>query len=264
MSDDFLGEILNEDEIESMRDASLEAAELRKKYSNMLIYGDIDFSEFLQLAQQPENKALKKIKLDTLLGGFAGWSKDTARRALTSYGIRPGAKVYDCINHELYRRVMYNLISSSSTSWQKRVKAPEGWPWFGNILAAMRDVIGDEELPHEVRNAVRFDLGDINDKKGNAPSEEETEEDIRDDSKLSAIFSDSEEDDDDDFDNDSSDDRGLDIGELFAEADELDDSEEEAEERDRKSDEEYLSELIGGDYGDDDVDSAINNIFGYK
>ena len=54
-----------------------------------------------------------------------------------------------------YFNIVSALMDSSSSSWQKRIKAPEGFPWNGNIVKALSE-LNDIELPRELEAAVRY------------------------------------------------------------------------------------------------------------
>lgn len=137
--------------IEVMNAAADQAARTRKKYVDALRYGKIPFHEFVTLLDDPDlNKTLGKMKIFAILATFAGWNRVTARHALISNGLPVELSLRQCRANENYMSVCTMLMNASASRWQQRVKAPEGWPWFGNVLDALNE-LDAESLPRDMR-----------------------------------------------------------------------------------------------------------------
>lgn len=137
--------------IETMNTAAEEAARTRKRYVDALRYGKIPFHEFVTLLDDPDlNKVLGKMKIFAILATFSGWNRVTARHALIANGLPVELSLRQCRANENYMSVCTMLMNSSASRWQQRVKAPEGWPWFGNVLDALEE-LDAEDLPRDIR-----------------------------------------------------------------------------------------------------------------
>lgn len=137
--------------IERMREAAEEADRTRKRYIDALRYGKIPFHEFVTLLDDPElDKRLGKLKVFAILATFAGWNRVTARHALISNGLPVELSLRQVRNNDNYMAVCTMLMNASASTWQQRVKAPAGWPWFGNVLDALNE-LDAEALPRDIR-----------------------------------------------------------------------------------------------------------------
>lgn len=137
--------------VEKMNEAAEEANRIRRKYIDALRYGEIPFHEFVTLLDDPElDKRLGKLKVFALLGEFAGWNRITARHALISNGIPVELSVRQARNNANYMAVCTMLMNASASTWQQRVKAPAGWPWFGNVLDALKE-LDSAAIPRDIR-----------------------------------------------------------------------------------------------------------------
>lgn len=158
------------------------AHHLRRTYSQRVTSGDMTFHQLVKMSKDPDLKALGRINVVKLLAKFPGWTERSARYAFVNNGLSDSLKVKD-VKDERVLVILSTLMDSSAASWQKRVKAPPGWPWFGNIANALAD-IDEGELPRPLRE-VRYRFADEyhqNDDDKNTqrpdPTPEETSEEI--------------------------------------------------------------------------------------
>lgn len=128
-----------------------EANRIRKKYVDALRYGKIPFHEFVTLLDDPElDKRLGKLKIFAILATFSGWNRVTARHALISNGLPVELSLRQVRSNDNYMAVCTMLMNASASTWQQRVKAPPGWPWFGNVLDALNE-LDAEAIPLDIR-----------------------------------------------------------------------------------------------------------------
>lgn len=116
---------------------------------------EITFDQLIALSDSEEFSVINKTSISTILGGLPGWDRESVRRALISYGMHPNATLRGVKKSEAHKDIVKNLCSSTSTQWQKRVAAPSGWPWFGNVLATL-EKLDEGELPREIEQSTRF------------------------------------------------------------------------------------------------------------
>lgn len=143
--------------------ASVKALEMRKLYARKLLNKDINFSELVSIAQLPENKYLLSIKVAPLLGKMSGWHKNSALYAMTAYNIPPDIQIKDCVRSEYYTSMCNSLFSTRSDAWQRRLKAPDNWPWGEDIVSYIIAQYQGMDLPRsleEINNNVRFHVTD--------------------------------------------------------------------------------------------------------
>lgn len=136
---------------------SAKAHRLRKIYSQKVTSGDLTFHQLVDMAKDPDLKALGRINVLKLLAQFPGWTTQTARYAFVRNGLSDSLRVKDSDNQRI-RIIISTLMDSSAASWQKRVTAPPGWPWFGNIANVLKD-FDEGSLPRELRD-VRYRFSD--------------------------------------------------------------------------------------------------------
>lgn len=129
-------------------------AEITRLLSN-LSSGVITFDEFLDLLQGNVFKSVRSKKVFELMSTLQGWTQETALSALIAYGVPPKTALYNLLANEAHRKIVSHLISTGAGQWQRRVRAPQGYPWFGNVLDAI-DQIDREDLPLEYRRTARF------------------------------------------------------------------------------------------------------------
>lgn len=148
-------------------------------------------------------------------------------------------------------------MDSSSSSWQKRIKAPEGFPWNGNIIKALNE-LNDIELPRELETAVRY-YPDKDNENNKDPYEEFEKESLVNDNKenntdnLDILLSDEEENEDDGLDSFLSDD----IEEYNKDKETKNNIQDKLNDiMNSENDEDNLDQLL-----DDDDEDYINNLF---
>lgn len=130
-------------------EASVHSRKIRELYKKKLISGSITFHELVKMSQDPGLKPLRRMRVISLLASFSGWEMKWARYAFFANELPESLRVQDCYNEER-SDIVSMLMNSSASTWQRRPKAPEGWPWHGNIAAALAD-LDRGDLPQEAR-----------------------------------------------------------------------------------------------------------------
>lgn len=137
-----------------LRTSSADKEKIRNALT-MLRTGEISFEEFIQLSDTKEYKGLGKIKGLRVLSSLQGWTEHSAARAFMSYDIPLDASMRAIKGSDLHVKSLGALISSSPGDWQERTPAPEGWPWFGNVLDTVK-MLDMDSLPSEMERTVRY------------------------------------------------------------------------------------------------------------
>ena len=232
--------------------------EIRKRFIYKIANKDITFKQFCLFAQSEEYKTLRGIKISTIMNSFSTWTTFSIQHAFIAYNIPINITVRQVMKNKNYFNIISALMDSSSSSWQKRIKAPEGFPWNGNIIKALNE-LNDIELPRELETAVRY-YPDKDNENNKDPYEEFEKESLVNDNKennntddLDILLSSEEENEDDGLDSFLSDD----IEEYNKDEktknniqDKLNDI------MNSENDEDNLDQLL-----DDDDEDYINNLF---
>lgn len=185
--------------------------EIRKRFIYKVANKDITFKQFCLFAQSEEYKTLRGIKISTIMNSFSTWTTFSIQHAFIAYNIPINITVRQVMKNKNYFNIISALMDSSSSSWQKRIKAPEGFPWNGNIIKALNE-LNDIELPRELETAVRY-YPDKDNENNKDPYEEFEKESLVNDNKennntddLDILLSSEEENEDDGLDSFLSDD----------------------------------------------------------
>lgn len=185
--------------------------EIRKRFIYKIANKDITFKQFCLFAQSEEYKTLRGIKISTIMNSFSTWTTFSIQHAFIAYNIPINITVRQVMKNKNYFNIISALMDSSSSSWQKRIKAPEGFPWNGNIIKALNE-LNDIELPRELETAVRY-YPDKDNENNKDPYEEFEKESLVNDNKennntddLDILLSSEEENEDDGLDSFLSDD----------------------------------------------------------
>ena len=128
---------------------------IRKRFIYKVANKDITFKQFCLMAQSEEYKTLRGIKISRILGNFSSWTDFSIQHAFIAYNIPINITVGQVMRNRNYFNIFSALMDSTSSDWQKRIKAPEGFPWNGNIVKALSE-LENIELPRELETAVRF------------------------------------------------------------------------------------------------------------
>lgn len=128
---------------------------IRKRFIYKVTNKDITFKQFCLMAQSEEYKTLRGIKISRILGNFSSWTDFSIQHAFIAYNIPINITVGQVMRNRNYFNIVSALMDSTSSNWQKRIKAPEGFPWNGNIIKALSE-LENIELPREIESAVRF------------------------------------------------------------------------------------------------------------
>ncbi len=128
---------------------------IRKRFIYKVANKDITFKQFCLMAQSEEYKTLRGIKISRIMDSFSSWTTFSIQHAFIAYNIPINITVGQVMRNKNYFNIVSALMDSSSSSWQKRIKAPEGFPWNGNIIKALSE-LNDIELPRELETAVRY------------------------------------------------------------------------------------------------------------
>lgn len=128
---------------------------IRKRFIYKVANKDITFKQFCLMAQSEEYKTLRGIKISRILGNFSSWTDFSIQHAFIAYNIPINITVGQVMRNRNYFNIVSALMDSTSSDWQKRIKAPEGFPWNGNIVKALSE-LENVELPRELETAVRF------------------------------------------------------------------------------------------------------------
>lgn len=156
----------------------------RKLYVTKLIKNEINFEQLVQLAQLPENKSLLNLEVGRVLARMSGWSKNSVLYAMTSHNIPLNTKIKNCAKSEYLLTICSSLFSSSATTWHRRLKAPDNWPWGKSMIEYIVAQYDNDNLPRslkEINNSSRFVL------------DEETLQDVSSVNPLEDIFNEEEE-----------------------------------------------------------------------
>ena len=140
---------------EELTQKASEANQLRKEYIKKLALGEITFDQLITFSEQEPLKALRKILLVDLLAQRPGWNEPTATYAFHSHGIPLDSKVSTCAYRPSIRKQVGSLLDSTSTRWQQRIPAQDGYPWHGLVLNHLKDLRKSPSLQHDVKNIVR-------------------------------------------------------------------------------------------------------------
>lgn len=137
------------------KDAVLDNAEIRRQVVDKLKSREIDFLTFLKIATDTSFKTLRTIKVKNLIiECYPGWNEMGLQRAFQSCGIKDGITIGNVLRRENLIIQLNSIVQSSASKWQRRFRAPSGWPWHGNVLDALKDIDPDK-LPYEIGVAVR-------------------------------------------------------------------------------------------------------------
>ena len=232
--------------------------EIRKRFIYKIANKDITFKQFCLFAQSEEYKTLRGIKISTIMNSFSTWTTFSIQHAFIAYNIPINITVKQVMKNKNYFNIISALMDSSSSSWQKRIKAPEGFPWNGNIIKALNE-LNDIELPRELETAVRY-YPDKNNENNKDPYEEFEKESLVNDNKennntddLDILLSDEEENEDDGLDSFLSDD----IEEYNKDKETKNNIQDKLNDiMNSENDEDNLDQLL-----DDDDEDYINNLF---
>ena len=191
------------------------------------------------------------------MNSFSTWTTFSIQHAFIAYNIPINITVRQVMKNKNYFNIISALMDSSSSSWQKRIKAPEGFPWNGNIIKALNE-LNDIELPRELETAVRY-YPDKDNENNKDPYEEFEKESLVNDNKenntdnLDILLSDEEENEDDGLDSFLSDD----IEEYNKDKETKNNIQDKLNDiMNSENDEDNLDQLL-----DDDDEDYINNLF---
>lgn len=231
--------------------------EIRKRFIYKIANKDITFKQFCLFAQSEEYKTLRGIKISTIMNSFSTWTTFSIQHAFIAYNIPINITVSQVMRNKNYFNIVSALMDSSSSSWQKRIKAPEGFPWNGNIIKALSE-LNNIELPRELETAVRY-YPDKDNENNKDPYEEFEKESLVNDNKenntdnLDILLSDEEENEDDGLDSFLSDD----IEEYNKDKETKNNIQDKLNDiMNSENDEDNLDQLL-----DDDDEDYINNLF---
>lgn len=136
-----------------------ENQKLRKALLEKFSQKEVSIDELIKYSGNKPFTQIGRITALKLITMLPGWTQNNALSAFVSYGIPIDIKLRDIKlsprNLELYKIL---LDSDTPVSWRKRMKAPEGWPWKGNVLETLKD-IDENSLPSEIARAVRYEFG---------------------------------------------------------------------------------------------------------
>lgn len=85
---------------------------------------------------------IRKITLISILSRVEGWSKETARNALSQSGFALNLRLSDLEKSKQRIADFELLLDSSGQQWSSHVTFPEGYPFFGKI----EDVLAQQEV----------------------------------------------------------------------------------------------------------------------
>ena len=129
---------------------SEKAEEMRRLYATKLMKKEITFRQFVQLSELEENKYLQNTKVRVLLSKMSGWTKTSAIYAMTSFSIPIDTKIKTCSKNEYIFQLCDSLFAASPTSWQRRIKAPNNWPWDKSIVDYIIAQYDRDDLPRSL------------------------------------------------------------------------------------------------------------------
>lgn len=194
---------------------SLEEKEKRDLLLRQLRDENITFDQLIDLSNTQDFSVINKTSVAVIVGNLPGWDRESVRRALISYGLQSNATLRTVKKNEAHVDIIRHLCNSTSTQWQKRVAAPRGWPWFGNVIATL-ERLDEGDLPREIAESTRF-LTDDEKKNADDPYDTEAEShtvtstpDNEVEDSLDDLFDFGNDDDDDDSGSFESDDDGDD------------------------------------------------------
>ena len=140
--------------------------------------------------QGKDGDYIRKITLISILSRVEGWSKDTARNALSQSGFALNLRLSDLEKSRQRIEDFELLLDSSGQQWSSHVTFPEGYPFFGKIddVLAQQEVadfmVGtdtDEESDTETQSIERqadMLLGDLLDDDDEEDEDEESQNGI--------------------------------------------------------------------------------------
>ena len=144
--------------------------------------------------QGKDGDYIRKITLISILSRVEGWSKDTARNALSQSGFALNLRLSDLEKSRQRIEDFELLLDSSGQQWSSHVTFPEGYPFFGKIddVLAQQEVadfmvgnaVGDEEDEEETQSieqqteSLLDDLLDDEDDEEDEESQKDSEEGI--------------------------------------------------------------------------------------
>lgn len=182
---------------------------MRQEFIELFRSGEISFKQLVDYSRDSAFKPLQRIKVFRLLAEKPGWTRESARHAFVANGLSLDIRVGKISASRNIFVQVESLMNSTPTLWQQRVKAPEGWPWRGNILESLKE-LDNMSLPTEAREAVRYYFGEdsmesIGENK-DPEKEEPKNQEQSDDELIYEILGIEDTDDDYDDDDDSDDD----------------------------------------------------------
>lgn len=154
---------------------STEEKEKRDLLLRQLRDEKITFDQIVELSNTQEFSVINGTSVAVIVGSLPGWDRESVRRALISYGLQSNATLRGAKKNEAHIDIIRHLCNSTSTQWQKRVAAPKGWPWFGNVIATL-EKLDEGDLPREISESTRF-LTDYEKKNADDPYDTEAESD---------------------------------------------------------------------------------------
>lgn len=141
---------------EKSAEAKKAAIRMRKNYIEKIKYKEMSLRDLIYISRDDSFRYLRKIKIIDLMDEcYPGWTKNSLKHAFVSYDIPVDLTVGRCITNTRLSDHVIALSDSSASRWQERIKAPEGWPWHGNIMKVLGE-LDIETLPTEIQSAVRF------------------------------------------------------------------------------------------------------------
>lgn len=156
-------EDITEDDIKLAKDLFIQRAQMfaesaedtRREFLNRLYSKEITLDQLIQYSKDPKLKALKKIKLVRILGNMPHWTLKKAQKAFTEHGLPHNLSINAIQEHNGFYEVYTTIIEASPQRYRQRPKSPTGWPWKGNILAALEDM-GKHGIPRDIEKSVRY------------------------------------------------------------------------------------------------------------
>lgn len=153
---------------------SVEEKEKRDLLLRQLRDEKITFDQLVELSNTQEFSVIEGTSVAVIVGSLPGWDRESVRCALISYGLQSNATLRGIKKNEAHIDIVRHLCNSTSTQWQKRVAAPKGWPWFGNVVATL-ERLEEGDLPREIADSTRF-LTDAEKKNADDPYDTSAEE----------------------------------------------------------------------------------------
>lgn len=134
---------------------------LRGEYVGKLVKKDISFHDFVTLAQLPEYESLSRIVILDILPKMSGWSKNSALYAFTMLDIDKDTTIKQCYKDDYLLATVSDLFEKQATTWQRRISAPDNWPWGDDIISFIIAQYNRDDLPrplHVIQESARFSL----------------------------------------------------------------------------------------------------------